>query len=422
MRRVVVTGLGLVSPLGNKVNSSWNNIINSKSGIRRIQSFDLTNIPDKVSKYAGEVNIGVGENDFNPDLFIEKKDQRKNGKFIWFALGAAEEALTDANWKPSDENELARTGVMIGSGIGGLDYIQNTCKSLFSGGITKISPFFIPASLINLATGHISIKYGFTGPNQAAVTACASGAHAIGDSARMIRDEVCDVVITGGAESSICELGIGGFSSMKALSTRYIDCPEKACRPWDSGRDGFVMGEAAGILVLEEYEHAKKRGAKIYTELVGYGSAGDAFHVTSPDPNGKGQISTMKMALKSAGITADKIGYINAHGTSTPIGDVCEFNSIKNIFGSCLDGVSVSSTKSATGHSLGAAGAVEAILCIKALNDGILPPTLNLENLDERCVGIDLVPLKAKEKKYDYVMSNSFGFGGTNASLIFKKI
>jgi 3-oxoacyl-[acyl-carrier-protein] synthase II len=421
-RRVVVTGMGLVSPVGNSVNSGWINIKNSKSGIRVIQSFDLTNIPDSVSKVAGEVNIGQAEADFKADLFIDKREQRRNGKFIWFALGAAEEALTDANWKPTNENDLRETGVMMGSGIGGLDYIQHTCYDLFNKGINRISPFFVPASLINLTTGHISIKYGFTGPNQAAVTACASGSHAIGDSARMISDGVVEVMVAGGAESTICELGVGGFSAMKALSTSYTETPEKACRPWDIGRDGFVIGEGAGVFVLEEYEHAKKRGAKIYCELAGYGSSGDAYHVTSPEPNGRGQILSMKSALQMAQLNPEQIGYINAHGTSTPIGDICEFNSVSKVFSGCLDKISMSSTKSATGHSLGAAGAIEAIFSIKSLNEGVLPPTLNLENIDEKCRGIDLVPLVAKEKKYDYVLSNSFGFGGTNATLIFKKV
>ncbi|GMO62106.1 MAG: beta-ketoacyl-ACP synthase II [Rickettsiales bacterium] len=421
-RRVVVTGMGVVSPVGNSVKDSYNNLINGKSGIRKIQSFDITDVPDSVSKVAGEVDIGTGEGQFNPDLFILPKDQRKNGKFIWLALGAAEEAITDAGLKDISDDEKREVGVMLGSGIGGLDYIQHSCEDLVARGITKISPFFIPASLINLTTGQISIKYGFAGPNQAAVTACASGAHAIGDTARMIADGDFDIGVSGGAESAICELGIGGFNSMKALSTSYKDNPENSSRPWDTGRDGFVMGEGAGVLVLEEYEHAKNRGAKIYAELVGYGSSGDAYHITSPHPDGLGQILAMNRALKKAGLTADKIGYINAHGTSTPLGDVCEFNSIKTVFGSCADKISVSSTKSAMGHALGAAGALEAIFSIEALRNGILPPTLNLNTIDEKCLGIDLIPLKAKEKATEYVMSNSFGFGGTNATLIFKKI
>lgn len=424
-RRVVITGMGMVSPLGNTVKSSWEGIINSKSGIRAIKSFDTSKLPDSISKVAGEVKMSTEEgveNGFNPDLFVDKKDQRKMGKFIWLAMGAAAEAIEDANWKPTDEEDLSRTGVMMGSGIGGLDYIQNTCQTMFSRGVNKISPFFVPASLINLTTGHISIKYGFTGPNESMVTACASGSHAIGESAAVIARGDADVMVAGGAESTICELGVGGFSAMHALSTSYTDNPETASRPWDKGRDGFIIAEGAGVLVLEEYEHAKKRGAKIYAELVGFGSSGDAYHITLPEPEGKGQIKAMERALKNAGITPDKIDYINAHGTSTPKGDIFEFNSVKTVFAGSLDKIHMSSTKSATGHTLGAAGALEAIFSIKAINDGILPPTLNLNDLDEECQGIDLIPLKAKEKKVEYALSNSFGFGGTNASLIFKKI
>ena len=423
-RRVVVTGMGMVSPLGKNVKSSWDGIKNSKSGIRVIKSFDISNIPDSVSKIAGEVRTFEedNENGFNPDLFIDKKDQRKMGKFIWLALGAAEEAITDANWKPTNEKDLDRTGIMMGSGIGGLDYIQNTCETMFSRGVNKISPFFVPASLINLTTGHISIKYGFTGPNESIVTACASGSHAIGQSAEVIRRGDADVMIAGGAESTICELGVGGFSAMHALSTSYTNTPEQASRPWDKGRDGFIIAEGAGVLVLEEYEHAKKRGAKIYAELVGFGSSGDAYHITLPEPEGKGQIKAMQRALNNAGIAPEKIGYINAHGTSTPKGDIFEFNSVKTVFNNCLNQISMSSTKSATGHTLGAAGALEAIFSIKAITDSLLPPTLNLNDLDEECQGIDLVPLKAKEKNIEYALSNSFGFGGTNASLIFRKM
>lgn len=424
-RRVVITGMGMVSPLGNTVKSSWEGIVNSKSGIRAIKSFDTSKLPDSISKVAGEVKMSTEEgveNGFNPDLFVDKKDQRKMGKFIWLAMGAAAEAIEDANWKPTDEEDLSRTGVMMGSGIGGLDYIQNTCQTMFSRGVNKISPFFVPASLINLTTGHISIKYGFTGPNESMVTACASGSHAIGESAAVIARGDADVMVAGGAESTICELGVGGFSAMHALSTSYTDNPETASRPWDKGRDGFIIAEGAGVLVLEEYEHAKKRGAKIYAELVGFGSSGDAYHITLPEPEGKGQIKAMERALKNAGITPDKIDYINAHGTSTPKGDIFEFNSVKTVFAGSLDKIHMSSTKSATGHTLGAAGALEAIFSIKAINDGILPPTLNLNDLDEECQGIDLIPLKAKEKKVEYALSNSFGFGGTNASLIFKKI
>lgn len=421
-RRVVITGMGLVSPLGNNVKNSWDGIINSKSGIRKIQSFNIEGLPDSISKIAGEVKIGEGENEFNPDLFVEKKEQRKMGKFILLAMGAAEEALVDANWKPTNEGDLKRTGVFMGSGIGGLDYIQNTCETLFSRGINKITPFFVPASLINLISGHVSIKYGFTGPNQAMVTACASGSHAIGESGLLISRGDADVMICGGSESTICELGVGGFSAMHALSTSFTETPEQASRPWSKGRDGFVIAEGAGVLVLEEYEHAKKRGAKVYAELVGFGSSGDAYNIVLPEPEGRGQIQAMEMALKSANITTDKIDYINAHGTSTPKGDIFEFNSVKKVFANNLSKLSMSSTKSATGHTLGAAGAIEAIFSILTLKNNILPPTLNLTDIDEECQGIDLVPLKAKEKDTQYILSNSFGFGGTNASLIFKKI
>lgn len=421
-RRVVITGIGMVSPLGNSVKSNWEAIKNSKSGIRKIQSFDVSELPDSISKVAGEVRMGTGENEFNIDLFVEKKEQKKMGKFIWLAMGAVEEALTDANWKPTSEEDLDRTGVIIGSGIGGLDYIQSTCEAMIERGVNKISPFFVPASLINLTTGHISIKYGFTGPNQAVVTACASGNHAIGDGVEIIKRGDADVMLAGGAESTICELGVGGFSAMHALSTSYTETPEQASRPWDKGRDGFVIGEGAGMLILEEYEHAKKRGAKIYAEVIGYGASGDAYHMTLPEPEGKGQIKAMQRALKNAGINTKNIDYINAHGTSTSKGDIFEFNSVKTVFANSLNKIHMSSTKSATGHLLGAAGAVEAIFSIMAMKDSILPPTLNLRELDEECQGIDLVPLVAKEKKVDIALSNSFGFGGTNACLIFKKI
>ena len=423
-QRVVVTGVGMVSPLGKTVEASWNNIKLSKSGTRLIKSFDISTISDSVSKVAGEVVLSTEDeiNGFNPDLFIDKKNQRRTGKFIWLAMGAAEEALTNAGWKPTNEEDLSRTGVLMGSGIGGLDYIQNTCQTLFEKGADRISPFFVPASLINLTTGYISIKYGFSGPNEAVVTACSSSGHAIGQGAEIIKRGDADVMVVGGAESTICELGVGGFSAMHALTISHTDSPETASRPWDKKRDGFVIAEGAGILILESYEHAKKRNANIIAELVGFGSSGDAFHITLPHPEGKGQIKSMERALKKAEITPDKIDYINAHGTSTPQGDVLEFNSVKSLFSNCLDKISMSSTKSATGHTLGAAGAIEAIFSIKAMNDGILPPTINLEEIDERCVGIDLVPLKAKEKKINYVLSNSFGFGGTNSTLIFKKI
>jgi 3-oxoacyl-[acyl-carrier-protein] synthase II len=421
-RRVVVTGLGTVNPLGSNVENSWKNLINSKSGIRKITRFDISNAPEGISTIAGEVREGDGENEVNMDNFIEKKEQRKMDRFIQLAMVAADEAVKDSKLNPQTDEERERIGVMIGSGIGGLSTIQETSKIMIEKGIKRISPFFIPASLINLASGHVSIKYGFTGPNHSVVTACATGTHAIGDSMRMIQHGDADVIVCGGTEAAICELGIGGFSAMHALSTKYNNDPEKGSRPWDKDRDGFVMGEGAGILVLEEYEHAKKRGAKIYCEVVGYGLSGDAYHMSAPDERGRGAKRSMKMALKNAGLTTKDIDYINAHGTSTPLGDMIELNGVKEIFADNLKNLCMSSTKSSTGHLLGAAGAVEAVFSILTIRDGIIPPTLNLDNPTEGCEGIDLVPHTAKKKEVNVCLSNSFGFGGTNASIIFKRV
>jgi 3-oxoacyl-[acyl-carrier-protein] synthase II len=421
-KRVVITGIGIVSPLGSTVKSNWHSIINSKSGISKITRFNTTEMPDSISKVAGEIKFGTEENQFDLEKFVPIKDQKKMDRFIHYALGAASEAIEDSGWQPQDEESKMRTGVIVGSGIGGLETIQHTCEKMVEQGIKKISPFFIPASLINLTSGHISIKYGFKGPNHSVVTACATGSHAIGDAGEIIKRGDADVMIVGGAEAAICELGIGGFSAMHALSTKYNDNPTKASRPWDKDRDGFVMSEGSAVLVLEEYEHAKKRGAKIYGELIGYGLAGDAYHMALPETEGKGQKAAMRMALKYAELNPENIDYINAHGTSTPLGDGIEFNGVKEIFSNCLNKIHMSSTKSATGHLLGAAGAIEAIFSLLAIRDGILPPTLNLENVSEDCQGIDLVPLVAKQHEIKYVLSNSFGFGGTNASLIFKKI
>ena len=421
VRRVVVTGLGMVTPLGNNVDSSWESIINSKSGIKKISLFDTNDLPDSISKVAGEINVSEEDNNaFNPTLYIEKKDIKKMDRFIWFGIAAAEEAIKDSGWQPTSDEEKQNTGVIIGSGIGGLTSIQDTSISTVEKGIKRISPFFIPSALINLVSGHVSIKYGFSGPNLAPVTACATGSHAIGEAMEIIKRGDADIMVAGGTEAAICQIGIGGFSAMHALSTNQD--PSKASRPWDKDRDGFVMGEGAGVLVLEEYEHAKKRGARIYAEVVGYGLTGDAYHITAPDSSSGGAKRAVKMALKKANMNPEDIGYINAHGTSTPMGDVLEFNAIKDTFSSCLDKIYMSSTKSATGHLLGAAGAIEAIFSIKAIQNGILPPTLNLDNPDEACNGIDLIPHKSKEVKVNTVLSNSFGFGGTNASLIFKKI
>ncbi len=415
MRRVVITGIGAVSPLGGDIETTWKNLIESKSGISKIDRFDTDDLPCKIG---GQVPHGDQPGEFNDELYMSKKDQRKTDRFVVYGLGAAIQAVEDSGWQPESEEEKERTGVMIGAGIGGLPRITDTAIALHEGGFKKVSPFFIPASLINLVAGHVSIKYGFQGPNHATVTACSSGAHAIGDSARMIACGDCDVMVAGGAEAAMCRLGVAGFAAMRALSTQYNDTPEKASRPWDEGRDGFVMGEGAGIVVLEELEHAKKRGAKIYAEVVGYGLTGDANHITSPHPEGKGAARSMKMALDKAGIDASKVGYVNAHGTSTPVGDELELGAVRRVFGS---DISVSSTKSAIGHLLGAAGGIETIFTIKALEEGILPPTLNLENPCESSEGIDLVPNVARKKDLEYALSNSFGFGGTNASLLLKK-
>jgi 3-oxoacyl-[acyl-carrier-protein] synthase II len=416
VRRVVVTGIGLVTPLGIGIEHNWNALIEGKSGIRAIQSFDVSDLPVKI---AGQVPRGAtADNRFNADDWVEPKDQRRMDEFIVFAIAASVQAVKDAGWEPTDEEERCRTGVMVGSGIGGLVGISEGAVTLASKGPRRVSPFFIPSNLINLASGHVSIRYGFKGPNHAVVTACSTGAHAIGDAARIIALDDADVMLAGGAEATVCRLGIAGFASAKALSTSFADEPHRASRPFDRDRDGFVMGEGSGIVVLEELEHARKRGAKIYGEIIGYGMAGDAYHITSPAPDGGGALRAMQAAIKRAGIPLDQIDYINAHGTSTPMGDGIEVAAVKRLFGSAADTVSMSSTKSAVGHLLGAAGSVEAIFSLLAMRDSVLPPTLNLENPSEGC-DIDLVPIVAKRKKIRYALSNSFGFGGTNASLIF---
>jgi 3-oxoacyl-[acyl-carrier-protein] synthase II len=422
-RKVVISGVGMVTSLGNSVNDTWNGIINSKSGIKKITKFDTIELSDSISKVAGEININEGESGaFDPSLFVEKKDIKKMDYFILYGIAATEEAITDANWKTTDEKELERTGVLLASGIGGIESIQETSRTSKEKGVRRISPFFIPQSLVNLLSGHVGIKYGYRGSNFSIVSACASSSHAIGEGAEIIKRDDADVMIVGGAEAGICEVCVGGFSSMHALSTKYNDFPERASRPWDKNRDGFVIGEGAGVVVLEEYEHAKKRGAKIYGELVGYGASCDAYHITTPHPDGLGAKTAMNIALKKARLNPSDIQYINAHGTSTPAGDVLEFKAVKSVFSSNLDSLLMSSTKSSIGHLLGAAGVVEAIFSLKAMQDGILPPTLNLEEVDEECSCIDLIPYKAREVRTNYVLSNSFGFGGTNASLIFKKI
>ena len=423
MRRVVVTGMGMVSPLGVGVKRNWDSITAGKSGIRIIDEFDLT---DMASHVAGIVPKTEDENPsdgaFNVNLFVEKKEQKKIDQFIMFGMAAAQEAIEDSGWKAESEEDQHRTGVLIGSGIGGLGTMFEASKTLIERGAKRLSPFCIPSMLINLASGHVSIKYGFKGPNHSVVTACATGTHAIGDSARIIALGDADVMVAGGAEAAVTPLGVGGFAAARALSTGYNDRPSEASRPFDEGRDGFVIAEGSGVVVLEEYEHAKKRGAKIYAEVIGYGMSGDAYHITSPAENGDGGFRAMTAALKNAKINPEDVDYINAHGTSTPVGDGLECTAVKNRFANCLDKISMSSTKSAIGHLLGAAGAVEAIYSIKAIETGVLPPTLNLDNVSEPCKGLDLVPKVAKDKKVRVALSNSFGFGGTNASVIMKAV
>jgi 3-oxoacyl-[acyl-carrier-protein] synthase II len=419
MRRVVVTGIGLVTPLGSGAEPSWKRLIRGESGIASIQGFDVSDLPCRI---AGQVPRGDAQSDkFNPDDFISTKDQRKMDIFIHFAMAAATQAVEDSGWKPTADEDLERTGVLIGSGIGGLEGIYDASITLHERGPRRVSPFFIPACLINLASGNVSIRFGFRGPNHAVVTACSTGAHAIGDAARFIQADDADVMVAGGAEASICRLGLAGFSAARALSTGFNDEPTRASRPWDKDRDGFVMGEGSGIVILEELEHARKRGAKIYAEVIGYGLSGDAYHITAPSEDGVGAYAAMRMALKRAKLNPEDIDYINAHGTSTPLGDEIELGAVKRLFGEAAYKISMSSTKSAIGHLLGAAGAVEAIFSILAIRDGVLPPTLNLDNPSPGC-DIDLVPKQAKQRKVTNALSNSFGFGGTNASLIFTAV
>lgn len=417
-RRVVVTGMGIACPLGVGVAHVWQRMLASESGIGPITLFDPKDLPAKI---AGEVPSGTraeGKLDFNE--FIPVKDQKKMDRFIQFALVAATEAVEDSGWVPESEEDRCATGVMIGSGIGGLPEIYNASQLVGAGKARRLSPFFIPAALINLASGHVSIKYGFKGPNHAVVTACATGVHALGDAARLIALGDADVMVAGGTEAAVCEIGIAGFCSARALSTGFNDEPGKASRPWDEGRDGFVMGEGAGVMVLEEYEHAKKRGAKIYGEVIGYGMSGDAYHITAPAEGHEGAYRAMKAAFKNAGVTPDQVQYVNAHGTSTPMGDDLELEAVERMFGDSAKNVAMSSTKSATGHLLGAAGAVEGIFSILAMRDSVAPPTLNLEKPTRESV-IDRVALQPQERKIDVVLSNSFGFGGTNASILFRK-
>ena len=419
MRRVVITGLGVVSPLGRGVEHNWKRLLNSESGVVKIDDIDLKDIPVQI---AGRVPYGDSEGQFNPDDDLAPKDQKKNDKFILFGIAAGSDAIKDSGYSPQTEEEQNRYGVMMGSGIGGLNSIYESAVSFNEVGIKRISPFFIPSCLINLISGNLSIMYGLKGPNHACVTACSTGTHAIGDAARMIACGDADVMVAGGAESAVNVLGLAGFARMKAITAEFNDNPTKASRPWDKNRSGFVMGEGAGAVVLEELEHAKKRGAKIYAEVVGYGMSGDAYHITAP--SGDGAYRAMKMAVDKAkehGVELKDINYINAHGTSTPAGDVGEAMAVKRLFGDNMKTVSMSSTKSAIGHLLGAAGAVEAVYTALALRDQICPPTLNLEDVEDEVADIDLVPLKAKRREIKAAMSNSFGFGGTNSSIVLKK-
>ncbi|MBC7144897.1 MAG: beta-ketoacyl-ACP synthase II [Thioclava marina] len=418
MRRVVVTGLGMVTPLACGVEETWSRLIAGQSGAGAISRFDASGV---TTKYACEIPFGDGsDGTFNPDDWMEPKERRKVDDFILYGMAAAEQAVKDAGWTPEDEESRLRTGVMIGSGIGGLTSIAETAIILKEKGARRVSPFFIPGALINLVSGQVSIRFGFKGPNHAVVTACSTGAHAIGDAARLIMLGDADVMVAGGAESPISEIGIAGFNACKALSTKRGNEPESASRPWDADRDGFVMGEGAGCIVLEEYEHAKARGAKIYAEVLGYGLSGDAYHITAPSEDGDGGFRAMKAALARAGLTPDKIDYINAHGTST-MADVIELGAVQRLLGDAVKTATMSSTKSSVGHLLGAAGAVEAIFCVLAIRDQIAPPTLNLDTPPEEAV-IDLAPKTAVKRKIDVALSNSFGFGGTNASLVLGKV
>ena len=419
MRRVVVTGLGLVTPLGCGVEETWSALLAGKNGARRVTEFEVGDISCQIASFIPRKTGQPG--DFNPDDWMEPKESRKVDDFIVYAMAAAEQAIKDSGWKPSTVDEQERTGVLIGSGIGGLSGIADTSLLLKEKGPRRVSPFFIPGRLINLASGYVSIRHQLKGPNHAVVTACSTGAHAIGDAARLVALGDADVMVAGGAESPICRIALAGFAACRALSTGFNDRPQQASRPYDRDRDGFVMGEGAGIVVLEALEHAKARGARIYAEVIGYGMSGDAFHITAPAENGDGAFRCMRNAVTRAGITVSDIDYINAHGTSTPMGDEIELGAVERLFGNAGGKLAMSSTKSAIGHLLGAAGSVEAIFSILAMRDNIVPPTLNLDN-PSVATSIDLVPHKAKPKQINTVLSNSFGFGGTNASVIFRRV
>jgi 3-oxoacyl-[acyl-carrier-protein] synthase II len=418
LRRVVVTGLGMVTPLGVGTARTWSALLEGKSGIVRNDRFDVSDLPSKI---AGLVPRGpAAGGGFLADEWVPSKEQKKMDLFMLYALSSAQQAIDDAGIAPATDAERERIGVMIGSGIGGLGGLTDGALSLHQQGPRRVSPFYIPSCLINLAAGQVAIAHGLRGPAHAVATACASGAHAIGDAARMIMLDDADVMVAGGAEAAVCRVGVAGFSAARALSTSFNDEPWRASRPWDRERDGFVMGEGSGIVVLEEYEHARRRGAHIYAEVIGYGMSGDGYHIAAPTPDGSGASRAMLAALKRAGIAPDQVDYLNAHATSTPAGDQPEVAAIKRVFGEhAYTGLSISSTKSAMGHLLGAAGSVEAIISILAMRDQVVPPTLNLEHPSEECDGLDLVPLVAKKRPVRYALSNSFGFGGTNASLVF---
>ncbi|GJE26023.1 beta-ketoacyl-ACP synthase II [Methylobacterium organophilum] len=419
MRRVVITGLGMVTPLGSGVEHTWSRLIAGDSGASKVTGFPAD---DLACRIACTIPFGDGsEGTFNPDAWMESKEQRKVDPFIVYAMAAAGQALDDAGWHPKSDEDQWATGVLIGSGIGGIGGIYDASVTLHEKGPRRISPFFIPGRIINLASGQVSIQYGLKGPNHAVVTACSTGAHAIGDAARLIALGDADVMVAGGAESPVNRLSLAGFAACRALSTGFNDAPTRASRPYDKDRDGFVMGEGAGVLVLEEYEHAKARGAKIYAEVIGYGLSGDAYHITSPSPDGDGAFRCMSAAVKRAGIDPAQIDYINAHGTSTPMGDELELKAVERLLGDAAGKASMSSTKSAIGHLLGAAGAVEAIFSVLAIRDNVMPPTLNLDNPSVE-TAIDLIPHEAKRKPVDVVLSNSFGFGGTNASLVMRRV
>ena len=418
MRRVVVTGLGLVTPLASGVEETWTRLLDGQSGAGPITHFDASNV---ATKYACEIPYGDGTNGtFNPDDWMAPKERRKVDDFILYGIAAAEMAVRDSGWMPEEEEGRLRTGVMIGSGIGGLQSIAETALLIHEKGPRRVSPFFIPGALINLISGQVSIKHGFKGPNHSVVTACSTGAHAIGDAARLIMTSDADVMVAGGAEAAICEIGIAGFNACKALSTKRADEPQKASRPYDADRDGFVMGEGAGIVVLEEYEHAKARGAKIYAEVLGYGLSGDAYHITAPSEDGEGGERAMRAALAKAGLEPAALDYINAHGTST-MADVIELGAVERMMGEAAGKVTMTSTKSATGHLLGAAGAIEAIFTVLAIRDQVAPPTINLDNIAVD-TPVDLAPNEKREREINYALSNSFGFGGTNASLLLGRV